>query len=115
MITVVEFRAKQATGSLYMLTDKFYTNYFFIRIDLDWLEHPKGGEFLVFKVIFLRQKSGEFVYFFSLKNIKLGEELLLGHFLIFFIFKVLYFLRLRPIFGELQSIQINFDKEIIGL
>ena len=36
MITVVNFRAKQAT------IDKFYTNYFFIKIDLDWLEHAKN-------------------------------------------------------------------------
>ena len=35
MITVVEFRAKQATGSRYLLTDKLYDNYFFIGIDLD--------------------------------------------------------------------------------
>ena len=34
MITVVEFRAKQATGSRYMPTDKFYANYSkFIWID----------------------------------------------------------------------------------
>ena len=75
MITVVEFRAKQATVCWYMLTDKLYTNYFFIEIDLDWLEHRKGGEFFVFKVIFLHQKSAEFVYFLSLNNIKL-EDLL---------------------------------------
>jgi hypothetical protein len=35
MITVVEFSAKQATGSRYMPTDKLYTNYFFIKIDLN--------------------------------------------------------------------------------
>ena len=35
IITVVEFRAKQATGSRYMPTDKLYTTYFFIKIDLD--------------------------------------------------------------------------------
>ena len=35
MITVVEFRAKQATGSQYLLTDKSYDNYFFIGNDLD--------------------------------------------------------------------------------
>ena len=29
MITVVDFRAKQATGSRYMPTDKFYAYYFF--------------------------------------------------------------------------------------
>ena len=35
MITAVEFRAKQATGSRYMPTDKLHANYFFIKIDLD--------------------------------------------------------------------------------
>jgi hypothetical protein len=35
MIAVVEFRAKQATGSRYMPTDILYANYFFIKIDLD--------------------------------------------------------------------------------
>ena len=44
-----------------MLTDKLYDNYFFIDNDLDWLEYEKGGEFLVFKVIFLCQKSAEFI------------------------------------------------------
>ena len=32
MITVVEFRAKQARESRYMPTDKLYANYFFIEI-----------------------------------------------------------------------------------
>ena len=36
MIIVVEFRAKQARGSRYMPTDKFYTNYFFIK--LIWID-----------------------------------------------------------------------------
>ena len=58
-----------------MPTDKSYTNYIFIEIDLNF-EHLKGGEFLIFKVIFLCQKSAEFVSFFSLKNIKLVELLL---------------------------------------
>ena len=35
MITIVEFRAKKATESRYMVTDKLYTNYFSIKIDLD--------------------------------------------------------------------------------
>ena len=35
MITVVEFGAKQATGSRYMSTDKLNGNYFFVEIDLD--------------------------------------------------------------------------------
>ena len=39
MITVVEFRAKQVAD----------TNYVFIGIDLDWLEHPKVGKILVIK------------------------------------------------------------------
>ena len=64
MITVVEFRAKQATGSWFILTEKLYANFFFIRIDLDWLEHPKGGKILVFKAFFQCQKSAEFIYFF---------------------------------------------------
>ena len=64
MITVVEFRAKQATGSWFILTQKLYANFFFIRIDLDWLEHPKGGKILVFKAFFQCQKSAEFIYFF---------------------------------------------------
>ena len=38
MITVVEFRVKQATGSWYILIDPGYDNYFFIGIDLDLLE-----------------------------------------------------------------------------
>ena len=42
MITVVGFRAKQATGSRYMPSDKLYANYFFIRIDLDSLEPAKN-------------------------------------------------------------------------
>jgi hypothetical protein len=41
IITVIEFRAKQATGSRYMLADKSYAIYFFIGIDLDWLVHVK--------------------------------------------------------------------------
>ena len=45
MITTLEFRAKQATESQYMLTDTLYANHFFIGIDLDWLEHSKGGKF----------------------------------------------------------------------
>ena len=58
MITVVQFRAKHATGSQYMLTDKLYGNYFFIWIDLDWLEDVKGGKY------FICQKSAKFVFFF---------------------------------------------------
>ena len=42
MITVVEFRAKQPTGSRYMPTDKLYANYFFIKINLDLLKHAKN-------------------------------------------------------------------------
>ena len=42
MITVMEFRPKEATGSRYMPTDKLYTNYFFIEIDLDGLELAKN-------------------------------------------------------------------------
>ena len=47
-----------------MHTDKLYTNCFFIAIDLDWLEHPKSVEFLVFNVIFLCQKSAQFGFQF---------------------------------------------------
>ena len=43
MITVVEFRAKQGTGSRYMTTAKLYANYFFIKIDLDIVERQKLG------------------------------------------------------------------------
>ena len=68
MITVMEFSAKQAAGSRYIMLT--HENYFFIGIDLDWLEHKKDGEFLVFNVI------NQSIWFFSLKNIKLGEELL---------------------------------------
>ena len=71
MITVVEFRAKKATGSQYLLTDKLYDSYFFIGIDLDWLEHAKGGKFLVFKVIFLCQNSAEYVSFFFIEDFKI--------------------------------------------
>ena len=35
--------------------------------------------------------------------------------LIIFIFEAPYFLKKRPIFGKLQSIQINFDEKIIGI
>ena len=35
MITVVEFRVIQATGSKYTLTDELYAKYVFIEIDLD--------------------------------------------------------------------------------
>ena len=38
MITVVEFRVKQARGSWYTLIDTGYANYFFIGIDLDLFE-----------------------------------------------------------------------------
>ena len=45
MITFVEFKAKQATGGRYMPTDKSYTNYCFIKIDLDdakyWAQFQK--------------------------------------------------------------------------
>ena len=43
-----------------MPADKCYANYFFIKIDLDGLEHAKDNKFLVFKIIFLCQKSAEF-------------------------------------------------------
>ena len=56
-----------------MLSDKLYTNYFFIRIDLDWLEHAKDGKYLVFKVIFLSQKSAEIVYFFLIEEYKVSK------------------------------------------
>ena len=51
MITVVEFRTKQATESRYMLTDKFYTNYFFIKIDLNCFACQKLRTILENKVL----------------------------------------------------------------
>ena len=54
-----------------MPTDKSYTNYIFIEIDLNF-EHLKGGEFLIFKVIFLCQKSAEFVSFFFIEEYKIS-------------------------------------------
>jgi hypothetical protein len=54
-----------------MLTDKLYTNYFFMKIDLKRLEHQKCGEFLVFKVIFLSQK---FVHFFFIEEYKIRRR-----------------------------------------
>ena len=58
-------------GRRYMPTDKFYANYFFIKIDQRW------WIFVSFNVIFPCQKSAKSVKFlFSLKNIKIEEELL---------------------------------------
>ena len=51
--------------------------------------------------------------FFSLKNIKLGEELLLTTLFDYFHFEALHFC--AQFFAELQSIQINFDEKIIGV
>ena len=48
MITVVEFRANQATKSRYVPTDRLYDNYFFITIDLGWLEQVKCENFASF-------------------------------------------------------------------
>ena len=57
MITVEEFRNKQATGSRHMFTDEFYTSYFFIKNYLNCFEHVKGDYFFVFEVIFLEGVS----------------------------------------------------------
>ena len=59
MITVVEFKPKQATRRRYKHTDKLYANYFFTKIGLKCYEHAQDGEFVVFKAIFLCQKSAE--------------------------------------------------------
>ena len=69
---------KQATGSWSMLTDKIYATYFFIRIDLNWLEHSKGGTFS--KSFFYVKKQPNLPNVFSLKNIKLGEDFFLWQF-----------------------------------
>ena len=46
MTTVVDFRAKQATGNKYMPTDKLYANYFFIKIDFEnWSLAKIGYDF----------------------------------------------------------------------
>ena len=77
MITVVKVKAKQATGSRCMFTDKFAANYFFIRLSLTCFEEAKDDVFMNFEVIFLCQKSAEsFQYFFLLENLELGEKLL---------------------------------------
>ena len=41
MITILEFRAKQATGSRYMPTDELYVNFFFTENDLNCFEHAR--------------------------------------------------------------------------
>ena len=57
MITVVKVKAKQATGSRCMFTDKFETNYFVIRLSLTYFEEAKDDIFLNFEVIFQFQKA----------------------------------------------------------
>jgi hypothetical protein len=60
-----------------MPADKCYANYLFIKIDLDGLEHAKDNKFLVFKIISMSKISWIHLKNFPLKNIKLGEELLI--------------------------------------
>ena len=90
MITVVEFRAKQATGSRYMPTDRLYANYFFIKIELDWLI----GAF---------QKMGE-----------ISENRVLQIWLIFDVEIWVEFQKFVT-FRVLQSLQINSDEKLIGV
>jgi len=115
MITVVEFRAKQATGSRHMPTDNHTPIIFSSKlIWIDW-STQKVEIFWFLKLYFYSKNQLNLSISFSLKNIKLGQELLLVNFLIISIFEVLYFLQSRPIFGKLQSIQINFDEKMIGV
>jgi hypothetical protein len=79
-----------------MLTDKLYTNNFFIEIGLDWLKHLKGGEFLVFKVIVYVKNQPNF----SLNNIKLWEELLLATLFDYFHFWSTLIFEIAPNFWQ---------------
>ena len=105
MITVVEFRPKQATGSRYMPT-----NYFFIEIDLGWLELTKN--WVWFQKIECFQNENN-------QKVSLIKNLLL----------ILYSLMKKnrqnladfdfenqkfTTFWVLQSIQINCDEKIIS-
>jgi hypothetical protein len=74
MITVVGFRAKQATGSQYMLTDKLYPNYFFIRIDLDWLEHDNGTNFWFSKSFFYFKNQPNLSKKFFIEELKIRRR-----------------------------------------
>ena len=112
MITVVEFRAKEATKSRYMPTDELYVNYFLIKTDLDWLELTKNWarfqkiesfknednqKVLLIKVIFSNfiffneKKIGQIWLIFELENQKFTT------------------------FQVLQSIQINSNEKIIRI
>ena len=55
-------------------------------------------------------KISRICLFFDLKNIKLGEELLLVT-----LFEAHYFSKLCPIFDMIKAIQINFDKKMIDV
>ena len=90
-----------------MLNDKFYGNYFFIEIDLNCFEHAKGVKSLVFKVISLRQKSVESIDFFSLKNVKLGKELLLvTHFYFLFLKQLKSILKKKLLWAYIYSLKL---------
>ena len=69
MITVVEFRTKQVTGSRYMLKIYILHKLFFYVIDLNYFEHDKSGEVLVLKVIFFYVKNHYFLSFLKLRPI----------------------------------------------
>ena len=85
-------------------------------LELIWIDwSTQKVETFWFLKSYFYSKNQLNLIFFSLKNMKLVEELLLVNFLIISIFEVLYFLQSRPIFGKLQSIQINFDEKMIGV
>ena len=98
VITVVGFRAKQATGSQNILTDKSNANYFFIWIDLDWLKHTKGDKFFV-----SISEISRILSYFILKIIKPGEEFLFVTLIDYFHFWNSLFAAISPNFCVLQS------------
>ena len=68
----------------------------------------KSRAILIFKVIFLCQKSTESFWNFSLKNIKKGVQLLLLTYFHTLILNVLYFLKVSPIFHLQNQKDLEF-------
>ena len=79
-----------------MLTDKLYANWFFL-LELIWIDWStrKVAHFWFSKLFFYVKNQPNSS---KLKNIKLGKEVLLV-----------------TLFCLLQSIQINFDEQFIGV
>ena len=74
----------------------------------------KDCKILTFKVIFDHQKSTEsFWIFFSVENIRVGDNFNKWNFLKTLIFKVLYFLKMCPIFvGSVHNFGRSYDDMI---